>query len=281
MHELTIHLSSQDSEASKVWQRMAAQSRRTTLEQCVNIISDMPSVVLSSLGGIGLVLDDKETQVFRKHQSFWHGQGLYLDNSVLHNLRHPELKYRKRVSPYARLSKSILELSTNLGDDHWLLSEYFVSPKFLWLRCEFQLCRDALREDGLFMSLGLDATPPLIKGKLHFRETNQLIMNNLDTVAPFNQALLDEALGRSQCSRQEMDRCVWDNPLHYLTLEGYLRAKGDRDFDDNCFQPYQRAWAGIRNSTKSSDVRYSSLDAYGNLLVSERHTNRRSRGFSR
>lgn len=282
MSELTIYLSSHESEASRVRQRMAVQSRKITLEECVGIVSTMVDIVLSSLlEGAELELDEKESQIFRKHQSFWHGLALYLDNLVLHNSKHPELKFRKRVSPYAKLSKSILELATGLGDHHWLLKEYFVAPKLLWLRCEFELCRDAMQEDGLLASLGLDGTPPTIKGKLDFRKTNQKFMESFNTKAPFNQAFLDEALGRSQCSRREMDQCIWDNPLYYLTLESYLKTKDDSEFDIDYFQPYQRAWASVRNSTKSSDVQYSSLDAYGNLLTSERHTNRRSSEFGK
>lgn len=287
MSELTIYLSSHESEASRVRQRMAVQSRKITLEKCVGIVSTMADIVLSSLlEGAELELDEKERQIFRKHQNFRHGLALYLDNLVLHNCKHPELKFRKRVSPYAKLSKSILELATGLGEDHWLLKEYFVSPKLLWLRCEFELCRDAMREDGLLASLGLDATPPTIKGKLDFRKTNQEFMESFNIAAPFDQEKFYGAVGRSECSKQQMDRCIWEEPLYYLTFESYLKAKDDdsdddSDFDTDYFKPYQRAWASVRNSTKSSDVQYSSLDAYGNLLTSERHTNRRSRGFSK
>jgi hypothetical protein len=282
MNELIIHLLSQESEASRVRQRMANLSEKVTLEQCVNIVSAMADLVLISLlDGAGLELDKKESQVLCKHQTFRHGLALYLDNLVLHNPKHPELKFRKRVSPYAKLSKSILGLATGLEEDHWLLKQYFVSPKLLWLRCEFELCRDAMREDGLLASLGLDATSPTIKGKLDFRETNQEYMESFDVKAPFDQEKLDRAVGRSQCSRREMDRGIWENPLYYLTLKSYLKAKDDVEFDIDYFQPYQRAWASVRNSTKSSDVQYLSLDAYGNLLTSERHTNRRSRGFSK
>jgi hypothetical protein len=69
------------------------------------------------------------------------------------------------------------------------------------------------------------ATSPTIKGKLDFRETNQEYMESFDVKAPFDQEKLDRAVGRSQCSRREMDRGIWENPLYYLTLKSYLKAK--------------------------------------------------------
>lgn len=273
------YVSSEESEANKVFQRLVTVGRTVTLERCVAFISRLPDIVLFSLlGDAQIVLDENQERILKKHRDIYQGITLHLDSLILHNPRHPNLEAFKYEESFAKLSESVLRLASAMNrSNHWLFRHYFVSPKLFWLRCEFTLCRESLKNDGLLASLGLDADIPILVGKKEYRESSKQLFEQLDPIVPYNESAFRQAVGYEECSKEEMDNYVWNNPLNYLTAEGYLRAKGDDDFCIDFFQPYQRAWASIRNATKSSEIQFSILDTFGNILSTEPHTNRRNR----
>jgi hypothetical protein len=253
-------------------------NQNLTLEECVKVIADLTDLFLrSAMGGVQLALDENQKRIINKHRRFRRLLALHLDNIVLHNPRHPELKFCDKQKPYAKLSKTILEVATGMSD-HWLLSDYFVSPKLLWISCEIALCRETLKNDGLLASLGLDSEIPYLSGKKEIRDNNKSLMISLDVNSQLDEGEFKKTIGWTKATQTEMDESIWYNPLPYLTTESFLKARNDPEFDAQYFHPYQRAWASVRNATKSSDIKYSGIDAYGNLQLSEPHTNRRNKG---
>ncbi len=279
MVSLIESLSSEESESHKVYQRLVSVGRSLSLERCVWVISQLPEIVLFCLlGNAQIQLDESQERILDKHRAIYKGIALHLDSLILHNPRHPNLKDFKYEESLAKLSASVLKMASAMNrSDHWLLRHYFVIPKLFWLRCEFTLCRESFKNDGLLASLGLDADIPTLVGKKEYRESSKQLFKQLDPIVPYNESAFRQAVGYEECSKEEMDNYVWNNPLNYLTAEGYLRAKGDDDFCIDFFQPYQRAWASIRNLTTSSNIQFSVLDTFGDILTTEAHTNRRNR----
>jgi len=263
-----------------MWQITNKLSEDLALEDCVEVIANLTDIFLSSvMEGVPIALDDNQKRIISKHRRFRRQLALHLENIILHNAKHPELKFCDKQKPYAKLSKSILELATGMSD-HWLVRDYFVAPKLLWLSCEIALCRESLKKDGLLASLGLDSEIPYLSGKKEIRDNNKSLMISLDVKSPFDEGNFKKTIGWTKTTQAEMDESIWYNPLPYLTTESFLKARNDPEFDTQYFHSYQRAWASIRNATKSSDIQYSGIDAYGNLQFSEPHTNRRNKRIS-
>ena len=251
-----------------------------TLEECVEVIENLTDIIINSeLEGVRIALDDNQKRIINKHRNSYRKVALHLKNTVLHNPKHPELKSCDQQKPHAKLSKSILDLATGMSE-HWLIKDYFVTPKLLWLSCEIGRCRESLKKDGLLASLGLDSEIPYLSGKKEIRDNNKSLMISLDVKSPFDEGNFKKTIGWTKTTQAEMDESIWYNPLPYLTTESFLKARNDPEFDTQYFHSYQRAWASIRNATKSSDIQYSGIDAYGNLQFSEPHTNRRNKRIS-
>ena len=248
-----------------------------TVQECVKVIANLTDIFLRcALEGVQIALDDEQSRIISKHRRFHRQLALHLDDIVLQKEKHPNLEFCDKQKPYAKLSKSILGLAEGMRDDV-LVKDYFVTPEILWLSCHIALCRDSLEKDGLLASLGLDKKIPYLPGKKEIRDNNKSLMNSLDVNSPFDEENFKKTTGWTEATQAEMEESIWYNPLAYLTTESFLKAIDEPEFDAQYFHPYQRAWASIRNATKSSDIQYSGIDAYGNLQFSEPHTNRRNK----
>jgi hypothetical protein len=264
-----------DFEASKKWEQMVRLTRCMQLEDCIREIARLPDLILNSLlHGVRLELDKNQAQILNSHRTHYHWLALYLDNTIAQNPRHPELKHRKKEQPYAKLSKAVLNLASGLSEkEHWLINNYFLAPKFLWFRWEVVNCYSSLEKSNLLALLGLSPTIHQFEGKTSFRKENQATMAVYNLTQPLSDEEIDKRSGWHEVTESEMDFTIWNDPIQYISYEGYWLARNDPNFDKEYYSPLVKAWASIRNSSKGSQ--YQRLDDYGNIQQIQKHINDR------